>query len=160
MLSMINRKAIITTLASIITIGSISGAVALNSTPQKAGADDSPIVQTLADHSKELANHEARITNTENNVQAVADKTGTTTTIIEQVPATSQAPAEVAPTLVTVTAYEQIPVDANGSMDCKLTYSDGTIYQWHWKTTKKIFTGIVTSYDKNCDSSTIGTTKS
>jgi hypothetical protein len=36
--------------------------------------------------------------------------------------------------VVTVTAYEQIPTDALGDIDCKLSYSDATTYQWHWQT--------------------------
>lgn len=150
------KKLILTTLASIVTIGTVSGVVALNSTPQKAGADDTPIVQTLADHSKELANHEARITNAESNIGAVANKTGTTTTttVVEQVPAPTQAQTPT-PEPVTVTAYEQIPVDPNGSTDCKLTYSDGTTYQWHWK----VVQGNNTSTTGVCNSMVLGNVK-
>lgn len=35
---------------------------------------------------------------------------------------------------VVVTAYKEIVIDADNS-DCEYTYSDGTTYRFHWKTT-------------------------
>lgn len=149
------KKLILTTVASVLTIGAVSGAVALNSTPQKTGADTSPITTTLQQQQDELNNHEARITNTENNVQAVASKTGTTTTVVEQVPTPSLQTTAVAPTPVIVTAYEKLAPDSDGTIDCKLTYSDSTTYQWHWY---KTHNGVTSTFNA-CDDTVIGQVK-
>lgn len=155
------KKLILTTIASVLTIGAVSGAVALTSKPQNSGADTTPISSTLQQQQDELNNHEARITNNESNISALGDKTGTNTTTVVQVPAPATqttptaAPATTpAPSPVTVTAYEQIPIDSN-NIDCKLTYSDGTTYQWHWKVAK----GNISYTAEICDSSIIGTPK-
>lgn len=161
------KKLLLTSLASVLTIGAVSGAVALNSTPQHVGADTS-IVQTQLDaQNKELANHEARITTNESNIQAVADKTSTPTasaptTSVSTNTSTQAVLAEQtpAPTPVTITAVDQIPLD-DKNIDCKYTYSDGTSYQWHWKTNKtagQTVNGLSVTYG-TCDNSSIGSVK-
>lgn len=55
------------------------------------------------------------------------------------------------PQAVTVSAVQQVPIDDNNT-DCKLVYSDGSTFQWHWRTaTKQI---------DYCDERIIGKVKS
>lgn len=104
------------------------------------GADTSPVVTTLD-------NHEVRIKNAENNIKDLQVKTNTpASTGNQSVPvvstqtsntsATTFATTPVAdiPTPVVVTAFREIVIDSDTS-DCEYTYSDGTTYQFHWKTT-------------------------
>lgn len=105
---------------------------ALNS-PQTTGADTSPVTTQLQQHSDELANHEARITNTENDVKDLQDKTSTppSSTRVEvpvYIPApavTQSSPSVTAPAPVTVTGSGLM---IGGQYDgyCILTYSDGS----------------------------------
>ncbi len=118
----------------IVVLGLIAG-ISLVSKPQNAKAVDSPLTTQVDQQNKELANHEARITNTENNVQDLQANTNTAPSKTQMtVPSTAEpstpAPA-VAPTPVTVVSYRAIPVGE--STDCEYTYSDGTTYQFHWK---------------------------
>lgn len=62
--------------------------------------------------------------------QAVTPAESTPATVAEQQESQSEQQGEP----VTVAAVEQVPVGEAGSVDCKLTYSDGTTFQWHWKT--------------------------
>lgn len=78
----------------------------------------------------------------------------------------------IQPDPVTVTAYEQIPIQDSEDIDCKLTYSDGTTYQWHWTTVNEHETWMTDSSGHNghwvkathtsnyCDASVIGNVKS
>jgi hypothetical protein len=114
-----------------------------------------------------------RPTHTDNTPQTSATPTATaparTTTSVTAQTATTDAPTSVP---VTVTAYEQIPLDSDGTMDCKLTYSDATTYQWHWQTITQQGTWMTDGQGANghwvaatnnfgtCNQSVIGTTKS
>lgn len=110
-----------------------------------------------------LANHEARITNTENDVSQLQGNT----TIVERVEVpvvvtqpvpTPEAPAPE-PEPVVVTAYEQVPVSGTEDIDCKYTYSDGTTYQWHWFTVEYNQGSRITHRSGICDDRAIGTNK-
>lgn len=138
----------------------------------KGDATDDPtqIAQVVAHQGEVLDNHEARITNTENDVKDLQSNTNTPpSTTRVSVPTPSQpAPTPTSdptpaptpqPAPVTVVAYEQIPIENSENIDCRYTYSDSTTYQWDWKTveynqgTKMIhFKGI-------CDASAIGKPK-
>lgn len=116
---------------------------------------------------EQLDNHEARITNTENDVTGLQNKTSTPPSVqrvevpvVQPAPVSqpSPTPPEPEPTPVTVTSYEQIPVENSEDVDCKYTYSDGTTYQWHWKTVEYNQVRIVHTTGK-CDQSAIGTEK-
>lgn len=167
------RGVILSTAGTVLIAGAIGATVALNQ-PEKTGADTSPITTQLDSQSKELANHEARITNNENNISALDKNTGTPTTTIVDVP--SQAPATTvpdpapAPTPVTVTAFQQVPL-TDGNTDCILTYSDGTTYQWHWEVINPQGSWVTNGVGQNghwvtttqtastCDPSVVGTAK-
>jgi hypothetical protein len=134
-------------LSTMFLLGSIGTGVAAFNSPQSSGADTSPLVQQVQSNADELANHEARITNTENNVADLQSKTSTPPSTTQvAVPATptqspvspaaqTPAPAPSDPIFPhTITAYQQIPLDDQGNIDCQYTYVDGTTHQWHWQT--------------------------
>jgi hypothetical protein len=128
------KKAVI--VSSVLLIGITTGIAVLNG-PQPTKAVDSPLTTQVDQQSKELANHEARITNTENNVKDLQTNTNTTPStnqvaVPDATPTPTPTAPVVEPTQVTVVSYKQIPVD-NGT-DCEFTYSDGTTYTWHWQT--------------------------
>lgn len=121
--------------AGAIVVGVLGGVAAMNN-PAPTKATDSPLVQQVDSQSKELDNHEARITNTENDVKDLQNKTGTppTSNKVNVPPVTAPAQTQqTTPQTIIVASFEQID-EGGGNMDCKFTYSDGTTYQWHWKT--------------------------
>lgn len=106
------------------------------------GADTSPVVT-------ELSNHEARLKNAENNIKDLQAKTNTpdsasNVTVPQSAVATDSdvtstgtsvsTPVTPVDNPVVVTAFREVVLDADNS-DCEYTYSDGTTYQFHWKTT-------------------------
>lgn len=161
------------------------GAVVAATQPDSTGATDSPIVDQVNRQEQELANHDARITNTENDVKDLQGNTNTApSTVRVEVPAkpaslantpasnpgTQSTPAESGePNPVTVTAYEKIP-DGNDII-CKLTYSDGSTSQRKWQTTNPQGAWIedgqgqnghwqaTTTTSGNCDDTLLGTIK-
>lgn len=145
MINLTKRTLIIA--STVLTLGVTGGATYMATTPTpKTGADTSPIVT-------QIDNHETRIKNLEGNVTVLQTKTGTapaaTNTPVPVVTApvvgsttTSATPVDTVPTATTatvapivVTAYKEIVIDADTS-DCEYTYSDGSTYVFHWKTTK------------------------
>lgn len=132
-------KRLVLTTATIVTLGVVGGAAAMATNPTKTQAGTAPIVT-------EVDNHEVRISNLEGNVKVLQTKTATpdapttvsvpvvNATTTSTVPATST-PTEPLPvvTPITVTAYREIVIDTDTS-DCEYTYSDGTTYRFHWKT--------------------------
>ena len=132
----------------VMLLATIGVATAL-SNPEPTKATDSPLVQ-------QVDNHEARITNTENDVEDLQTKTNTppsTTRVnVPSVTTSVSTPTEptVPPPSVLVVAYEKIPVN-DTDIDCQLTYSDGTTYKWHWKTYNQI--------NNSCNNDWIGTQK-
>ncbi len=136
-MSVMNRKLLIAT--AVIVIG-LTGGIISASQSETTGATESPLVTEVSNHEAELKNHEARISNTENNVKDLQNKTDTppSTNTVEvpvyvpaQVPPTDPTPAPPVP--VTVTAYREVVINPDTS-DCEYTYSDGTTYQFSWKT--------------------------
>lgn len=125
--------------AGVVVAGTVIGVAALNS-PDKTDATDSPLVTQVDQQEKKLNNHEARITNTENDVKDLQNKTNTSpSTVRVEVPASQSSPAPTpsapvsdAKTPIKVVSYRQIPLD-NGDIDCEYTYADGTKYRWNWK---------------------------
>lgn len=116
------------------------GVTAALNQPATTGADTSPIVQQVNHNTDELANHEGRITNTENDVKDLQNKTGTppsSTRIVVQAvttpaassPVTDPTPAPTSPpsgpVAVTVAGSGLI---VGGQYDgyCLLTYTDGS----------------------------------
>lgn len=75
------------------------------------------------------------------------------------------------PSPPTVTTVTQIPVGDAGDVDCEYVYSDGTTYQWHWRTVKQQGSWVTDSSGNNghwlpstsesgtCDQSTVGKVK-
>lgn len=117
------------------------GVTAALNQPSSAGADDSPLVQQVQHNTDELANHDARITNTENDVKDLQDKTGTppsTTRVYVPVVSSSSQPVDQGSTSsggTTQPAPQQTPVTVasssinfGGQYDgyCTLTYTDGS----------------------------------
>jgi type II secretory pathway pseudopilin PulG len=125
--------------------------------PQKTGADTSPLVQQVQHNTDQLNNHEARISNAENDIKSLQDNTqtppSTTRTVVEQVttPAPSQPvtqPTPPAPVTVTKSDFS----GDNTSGVCNLTYSDGTTAQVAAVITASDGGFKVTIYSNNCDS--------
>lgn len=135
--------------------------------------------QQVQRQGEQIDNHEARITNNENDISDLQDNTSTpprssrvdvpsvTTPPAEPLPASSeteptpQPEPEPEPEPIVVVSYEQVPMNTgynNEDMDCKLTYSDGTTYQWHWKVVSFNQTKITNTYG-TCDPSVIGRNK-
>jgi len=85
-------------------------------------------------------------------VAPTGDSAATADTLTAQ---TAESQAEPQPTPVTVVAVEQVPVAGGKDVDCKLTYSDGTTYQWHWK----IVGGTTTNTSGYCDERIVGKAK-
>lgn len=145
----------------------IGGAMANSGSATTSSPPDlTPQVQA---QQTQLDNHEARITNTENDVKDLQSSTNTPPSVAKvDVPIaqaapvlqqTAQAPTipePTSPTPVTVTAYEQIPVEGSEDVDCKYTYSDGTNYQWHWQKVEYNQGSKITNTSGLCDNRAIG----
>lgn len=122
------KKVYIALASSLLVVGGVSALTLNNPTPTKA--IDSPIVQQVQHQQEELGNHDARITNTENDVKDLQAKTSTppssTRVIVKEVttPATVEPLSTASPTVVTTASYE-----LGGEKDgfCKLVYSDNTV---------------------------------
>lgn len=153
---------------SVIALGAVTGVVALNSPSQTGATDIPPIQQQVDNQQKELDNHDARITNNENDIKSLQGATNTAPSSNNvAVPTVTPAPT---PVPITVTAYEKIVLDAN-STDCEYTYSDGTTFQWHWQTTDPHGSWVTDGVGQNghwvpsvdttgvCDQSAVGSTK-
>ena len=129
------------TLITAAVVIALAGGIALAASPEPSKATDSPVATKLNEHDDKLANHEARITNVENDVKVVQDKTATAPSDkrvdVPAVPTNNQEQGGVSiSTRVpepkpTVVSFEEVPVD-NLNTDCKLTYSDGSTYVWRW----------------------------
>jgi len=106
---------------AVIILGGAAGTAALISQPTSA-TDTTPTEQQVDKNTSELANHEARITNTENDVKVLQDKTET--------PPSSQSVSAPSPVKkAVVTDYEFIYA-SDDEVDCKYTYSDGSTLQF------------------------------
>jgi hypothetical protein len=112
----------------------VLGVSALNS-PSSTGAADSPLVTQVDDNTKKLDNHEARISNTESDVKDLQNKTNTapSTNHVAVPNSTPSASNPATPSPVTVTAYEQQPIDGSENVNCRYTYSDGSNTVFLWK---------------------------
>ena len=121
-------------IASILTTLAVAGtAIALQPDNIKADAEP-PIVTEVNRQGEQLENHEARITNAENDVEAIQQATSVAPSPNRvSVPAAPKpAPETPQPTPVTVVSFEVVVVDVNRT-DCKINYSDGTSMQKIWK---------------------------
>lgn len=125
-------------------------------------------VNEVNDHQQsQLDNHEARISNTENDVSGLQQSTNTpqssnrVTVPGVTPPPTSQAAPDVTPppTPVTVASYEQLSVPGSEDIDCKLTYTDGSTHTWRWKTVTYNQGTATTQLSGRCDPSIIGQAK-
>lgn len=157
--------------AGIITIAVVSGLVVggLGVTRSEAAMDWLGLEQKLTNHDEQLNNHDDRITNVENDVEKVQEETQTAPSsekvvvrevvtenpTVQNEPEAESDPAP-APKPVVVTAFEQVPVDANRT-DCKYTFSDGTTKTTVWKVTSVNAQGHQnSSYKGYCESLVIG----
>jgi hypothetical protein len=141
----ISKKAGLIT--GVIVLGLVGGVSAEMVNKPKAGADTSPIVTEIDNHEDRLKNHEARISNLETDTRTLQTNTNTQPSpnkvdppvVRDVTPNSSPTSASTTTTTsdtpaVVVTSYREIVIDADTS-DCEYTYSDGTTYQFHWKTT-------------------------
>jgi hypothetical protein len=164
-----SKQAVIIT-GAIVIGGAVAGVSALTSSQPTSASGTTPIEQQVDKNTSELANHDARITNNENDIKDLQSNTGTpVSTNNVAVPSSTPTP-QVAIPAVTVTAFEQVPLDAI-NIDCKYTYSDGTTYQWHWQATNPHGSWVTDSFGNNghwvaststtgaCDQSAIGQAK-
>lgn len=115
------------------TILTVAGTISYGLTkPSSIKADEQPpIVTQVNRHEEQLANHEARITNTENDVSDIQKSTGTqpSSNRTPVPPVTTQPTSQ--PTTQTGTsavAVTNSSIELGGEHDgyCALTYSDGT----------------------------------
>lgn len=125
-----------TAIITFVTILALAGGVFALNNPQPTKAVDSPLVTQVDNQGKQLANHEARISNTENDVKDLQTNTNTApssnrTAVPDAAPQPTPQTPVLPPAPITVSAFEIIPSGPNS--DCKLTYTDGTTYQWNWK---------------------------
>jgi hypothetical protein len=161
------KRKYLATIVSAIALSTIAvGATQYN----KSGAsDEPPIIQEVKHQGEVLDNHETRITNTENDVKDLQDKTSTPPSINNKpAPAVvTPSPAVVAPPTptpapvippVTVTSFLQVPV-GDMRIDCTITYSDGTTNTWMWQQWEFNQGTKITHTIGKCDSSIIGKTK-
>jgi hypothetical protein len=131
------KKALLT-----IPIFAIVGAVGAFTLPEHtAKAVDSPLITEVQHQQEQLNNHEARITNVENDVNGLHDATGapkpvSNITVTEV--STPEVPVEqfssATPTVedTTVRVTEGVMrVEADGNYFCDLTYSDGSTESIH-----------------------------
>lgn len=118
--------------AAVIAV-SVAGVAAVNNPTPVTATDTTPTEQQVDKNTQELSNHESRITNSENDIKALQDNTGTSPSSNDtSVSAPAVAPV-TSPVAITVASYEKIDL-GNQNIDCKYTYTDGTTYQWHWQT--------------------------
>lgn len=140
----LRSKKILLIIGAIITLTGIGAVSALTSSNSTSATEETPLVKDVRHQGEVLDNHEARITNNENDVSELQKNTGTapSTTRVEipvpsPYPGTEQPEPTPAPTPpaapIIVSRYEIIDL-GGGNVDCKLTYSNGTNYQWHWQT--------------------------
>lgn len=159
-------KRLLFTLGTLI-IGILPITVAANMANTTGASEEPPIVQEVRHQGEVLDNHEDRITNNEADIADLQSNTNTapspTRVIVREVTTPEpteplSTPVEPEPEPIVVTAYEQIPMNTgynNEDMDCKYTYSDGTTYQWHWKTVE--FNQVkITHTNGYCDNRVIG----
>lgn len=153
-------KKLLLSSAIILTTASIS---AYTITRPTSADTDLPI--QVQHQQAELDNHEARITNTEKDVQDLQANTNTPSSpehvdVPEVVtPAATEPPAAPTPEPITVVSYEQIPIENSEDIDCKYTYSDGTTKQWHWKVVTYNQGSKNTKVSGFCDNRAIGRDK-
>lgn len=149
------KKAII--ISSILIAGSVIEVTALQA-PQSGGAVDSPLIQEVDHQGQVLNNHEARITNTENNVKDIQSKTSTppstTQVSIPQTTATPTTP--VVASQVTIISFEVIPISGSEDQDCKYVYTDGSTKQFAWQRTIYNQGTKITQTSGYCDGRVIG----
>lgn len=157
----------------LVTTALISGLVVGGVKMNKTNADvEAPIVTEVRHQGEVLDNHEARLTNVEGDVSELQTNTNTspssnrqsvpavaTPSSTQSLSAPAPAPDTPEPTSVTVVAFEEVPVEGSEDMDCKLTYSDGTSHQWHWKKVSYNQGTKITNTVNKCDSSVIGELK-
>lgn len=104
--------------------------------PVTTGADDvPPLVQTVQRHDEQLANHEARITNTENDVKDLQGNTNTPPStqrvevpivVTEKAPVVSEPQAEPTPAEPVKVTNSTLQYGGEFNGYCAVTYSDGS----------------------------------
>lgn len=160
------NKRLISVLAIATTVSGLVIGGAYATQGEAVTTDPVVIVQTLKHQGEVLDNHEARITNTENDVKDLQGHTATQPSPNNKVAPAVVTPAppldtspDPTPAPVVVTAFEQIPIVGSENINCKLTYSDGTDYTFLWMIVS-YNQGIKNAYSiRNCDKYKIGTQK-
>lgn len=119
------------------------GLVAALNQPQQTGADTSPLTTEVDRQGQELSNHEARISNLENNQKDIQNNTNTPASSTQvSVPAantkqtvvsTPSQPSDSStpdptpsPTIITIVSYSKGQIDPQGHYVCHLVNSDGS----------------------------------
>lgn len=140
-------------LTSAVLIATASG-IAYSATRPISADSDLPL--KVQHQQQELDNHEARITNVENDVKGLQTNTGTPASSDKQeVPVVSPAPTPDQPKVV-ITAYELAPEGENER--CNLVYSDGTTFSFMSKQVDRSMGNAVIAFTP-CDDSLIGKEK-
>lgn len=162
----------ITALAGTVLLG--GAIVGIMQNPKSNATTEPPLVTEVRHQGEVLDNHEDRITNLETDVTAVQQSTNTPSSsnkvVVREVqtasptepiytePTQAATPVVEEPKIV-VTAYEAIPVPGTENVECKLTYSDGTVKQWLWKTVEYNQGSKIVRTSGTCDASVIGQVK-
>lgn len=159
-----SRKLILPIAVALLLVLGIAGSVyAFRPLPKKANVAQKPISSTQTSTETPVSpSDQTTVVSATPPTLSPATSTNTTTT---QQTTTGTAPA-------TVTAYEKISIPDSEDIDCKLTYSDGTTYQWHWLTINEQGSWVTDASGNNghwvkttntanlCDDSVIGKQKS
>jgi cell division protein FtsB len=121
--------------------------------PVATKAVDSPLVTQVDKQQSQLDNHEARISNTENDVKDLQDKTGTppsTTrvTVPVAMPGGTIIPVPVPGVEPVKVVNAVLRIAENGGHYCDLTYSDGSVLAIPSAYHMDVFGN--SGYDDNC----------
>ena len=143
------------TLVSVATLtGLVVGGVTISK--GEAAMDWLGLEQKIQQQDEQLGNHEARITNTEEDVSKLQENTNTPPSDNKvPVPVVSPAPTESAPAPeqtqapITVTSVSQLPANAEGKTMCVWTFSDRTTSNFYAED----------ELNRSCDASAIGKPK-
>ena len=126
-------------LSTVTVLGVVGGGTALLLPDHATATEETPLVQQVEAQQKTLENHETRISDTESAVQTFSANGSANepidggTSAIVPTPDASPAPVS-APQERRITAYKQVD-QSNGTVDCLVSYSDGSSELMPWRFT-------------------------
>lgn len=157
------KQLIIGTVVCAVISGLVVGGLKASPGQASTPTTDPAVAQEIKHQGETLDNHEARITNTENNVKDLQVHTNTpastNTVVVPQVTTPSAPlPTPSAPP-ITVIAFQVQPIEGTENSNCMVTYSDATTYTWLWQIVTYNQGTKITSSNNLCDNRLIGNQK-